>query len=59
MGAPAGGKAAAPLPAVGRQGQSARRRHHGRANGALTVRADNTANPAINEWDADLIHGKH
>ena len=28
-------------------------------NGAVTVRADNTADPAINEWDAELIHGKH
>jgi hypothetical protein len=28
-------------------------------NGAVTVRADNTADPTINEWDAELIHGKH
>jgi hypothetical protein len=28
-------------------------------DGAVTVRADNTADPAINEWDAELIHGKH
>jgi hypothetical protein len=28
-------------------------------DGGVTVRADNTADPAINEWDAELIHGKH
>lgn len=28
-------------------------------NGAVTVRADNTADSAINEWDEVLPHGKH
>jgi hypothetical protein len=28
-------------------------------DGAVTVRADNTTDSAINEWDAELIHGKH
>jgi hypothetical protein len=28
-------------------------------SGAVTVRADNTANSAINEWDEVLPHGTH